>query len=376
MSSLAVMIDDERTVAVYRLRTSDAPTVFATATELSFAEDGSVSLGPKTAPGTPSSPVLRGFASRIGQSSVHSIGVYRPEDLYAHAVNCVVALVTAQHNGLAPAVAVAHPQHWTSAELDLLVDALEYTGLHGVLLVPADEASAAFAALPNGAETDALGADQSTATARGALTAIESPATTAFDAVGTDSTFDAVDTDSLPILTGPAALAFSEAPPQDTSSFASSPDAPPYVDAPPPEHVRRRTPLIVVTAAAVVVVLASIGIAAALGTFSGGSEVPPPAIIDADNPTTTPSQTGITTSSPVPFATAPQAPDDSNDGENPQPTAPLAPVPEPVPTVEVPAEPDPEAATVPTRTRGQLPPRPTVPKFTYPTIPKLQQPGE
>lgn len=365
MSSLAVMIDDERTVAVYRLRTSDAPTVFATATELSFAEDGTVSLGPGVGVGAPSMPVLRGFASRIGQSSVPAVGVHRPEDLYAHAVNCVVALVTAQHYGVAPTVAVAHPQDWTSAQLHLVVDALEYTGLRGVLLVPADEALAAFAALPNGADTDALGADHSAATARGALSTLENVTT---------STFDAVATDSLPVLTGSAALAFSEAPPQDTSSFASSPGAGPYSDAP-PEHVRRRTPLIVVTAIAVVVVLASIGIAAALGTFSGGSEVAPPAIVDANTPSTTPPQP-TATSSQVPFPTAPQGSGDTNNGENPQLTAPLAPAPEPAPTVDAPTEPESEATAVPTRTRGQLPPRPTIPKFTYPTIPKLQRPGE
>ncbi|MGA9872642.1 MAG: hypothetical protein WBQ44_16070 [Rhodococcus sp. (in: high G+C Gram-positive bacteria)] len=69
---------------------------------------------------------------------------HRAEDLVAHAVNCLVAMVAARHGGVTPAVALPCREGWGSDEHALLDAAFDRTGLHGVQLVSHDAAKGAY----------------------------------------------------------------------------------------------------------------------------------------------------------------------------------------------------------------------------------------
>lgn len=339
MGFLAVSMDDETSVAVHRLDLSAEPSVFQVPTRLSFGSDGTISLGDEPAPGE---AVVDGFVSAMTRGALDVDG-YRVEDLVAHAVNCLAAMVTGLHGGTPPAVVLVHPDVWGRSELSRLREAFAHTGLGGIRLVPVSATSAD----PSGGPT---------ALAIGGLAIAESSAR---------SDPEAADTDAIPVVAAPRALAFSEAP-DATSAFAQTPDEP---------AARQRRPLVVVTVAAIAVIAASVGIAAALGTFDDGEQVSPPEITDAQvSVTSQPVPTSVPPSAVVPFPTAPANPEPTQDAVAPAPAEVPAPEIAPAPQEPESAAPPSPAAPPPPATRT-LPARPTIPDFTYPTIPRFSTPG-
>lgn len=348
MGYLAVSIGDTNSVAVHRRDTTVDPTVFETTTELSFAEDGTVSLGTDTQHESEgSAPTVAASISRVGRPPAED-DVYLAEDLVAHAVNCLVAMTRSRHGGVTPSVAVVHPDSWGTREIDLLLGALDHTGLRGVHLVPQTAARSAFAALDSGA-----GLPDDVALAIGALAVLEG-----------GRSVDAADTDALPVIASPQALAFSEAIPVAVAEPSPSD---------PESERRKRKPLLIVTGLAAAVILASIGIAAALGTFSDGPEVTPPPITDAQSPSTTsvapptsPQAVAVpfpTTEPAPPTTEAPPAlpPQEAVETVPPQPAPPAAPPPA--------VEPPPVAEPPPATTTRSLPPRMEIPRLTLRELP-------
>nr|WP_296773684.1 hypothetical protein [Rhodococcus sp. (in: high G+C Gram-positive bacteria)] len=357
MGYLAITIGDDKSVAVHRPDRGVDPIVYETTTRLWFAEDGTIGLGPDGVDAGPSPRSATASISRVGNGQGDE---FPAEDLLAHAVNCLVSMVTDRHGGVVPSVAMTYPDAWRPDTLALLRGALDRTGGAGVLLVPSGAASGAFAALvpTTAVDVDAAPIDDDVSLSIGTLSVLEGAEPPAPDSAATDA---------LPIVARPRALAFSEALPVVEPTSAITPIT--------EDSGSRRRPLLIVTGAAVAVIIASVGIAAALGTFSDGADVNPPAITDAQ---TAPAPSSTTTPVPsaaivvVPFPTAtpdaaseqPAAPDPTDVTE---PTLAQPPPPEPSPEPEAPA-PD-----VPT-TRGPLT-RPTIPEFTYPTIPRFDSPG-
>lgn len=360
MGFVVISVGDERSVAVHRRDRTEEPTVFLTPSVLSFAEDGTVALGDTT---VPVASVVRVSTARVGQQQSVA-DEYRAEDLLAHAANCLVAMVTAQH-GSAPTVALTVPDQWGPREHALLRDSFDHTGLHDVVLVADDDARRAFSGLGSSDES-VVGVD--VALAVGALSILENSAAV-----------DTVDTDAIAVIAAPTALAFSEAPdPSHTAAFSEDTAYSHHgFDAEGAAGTRRRTPLLVVTGAAVAVILISVGVAAALGTFSDGADVSPPPITDAQVPAI--SSTEIPSPTPpaaaIPFPTAPE-PAPATPAENPTaqaterqaPDAPQPAQPEPPPAA-------PAITTPPPAVTRELPVRPTIPNFTYPTIPNFDRPG-
>lgn len=337
MGYLAMSIGDDTAAAVHRPDQSVDPEIFETPATLSFGEDGTVSLGAPSA----AENVSR-FASRIGQG----VDGYVAEDLVAHAANCLVSMVTAKHGGVVPATALTYPRTWGPEELALLRTALDHTGLHGVRLVSENRAMFEF----DSVSSSDVEVSTAVSLAVGALAVLEES-----DVAEGDS----FDTDAIPVVTEQKALAFSEA---MSAAPSETPDD--------PERTRRK-PLLVVTGIAVAVILASVGIAAAFGTFDDGAEVSPPAITDALLPTTTQAPTTVS-SAVAPFPTAPPAEPESTPETTESPSAEVTPevapaVPEPVPA----APPEPTFTTQPPRTPLQFPVVPPVPEFTYPTVPSF-----
>jgi hypothetical protein len=205
MGYLAISIGDTKSVAVHRRDTTVDPTVFETTTDLSFAEDGTVSLGTEAQRDSGSgATTVAASISRVGRPPSEG-DVYLAEDLVAHAVNCLVAMTASNHGGVTPSVAVVHPDSWGAAEVDLLLGAFDHTGLRGVNLVPQAAARGAFAALDSGA-----GLSDDVGLAIGALAVLED-----------GRSADAADTDALPVVAPPQALAFSEAIPVVVAEPAS-----------------------------------------------------------------------------------------------------------------------------------------------------------
>lgn len=354
MGYLAITIGGDKSVAVHRPDRGVDPIVYETTTRLWFAEDGTIGLGPDGVDAGPSPRSATASISRVGNGQGDE---FPPEDLLAHAVNCLVSMVTDRHGGVVPSVAMTYPDAWRPGTLALLRGALDRTGSAGVLLVPSADASGAFAALVPTTAVDAAPIDDDVSLSIGALSVLEGA-----DPQAPDSAV----TDALPIVARPQALAFSEALPVVEPTSAITPVT--------EDSRSRRRPLLIVTGAAVAVIIASVGIAAALGTFSDGADVSPPAITDAQT-ASAPSST--TTAAPsaaivvVPFPTAtPEAAQEQQPAPEPtDATEPTLAQPPPEPS----REPDAPAPDVPT-TRGPLT-RPTIPEFTYPTIPRFDSPG-
>ncbi|MDJ0395289.1 hypothetical protein QMK17_18335 [Rhodococcus sp. G-MC3] len=373
MGYLAVTIGDDRSVAVHRPDQAVDPVVYETTTRLWFAEDGTVGLGPAGVDAGPSPRSASASISRVGNQEADPDG-HQPEDLLAHAVNCLVAMATDRHGGVTPSVAVTYPDSWSPGRLAVLRGAFARTGLHGVLLVPNATAAGAFAALvpTNVTDPDPAPVADDVSLTIGALAVLEGP--------GPQSPDSAV-TDALPIVAKSQALAFSEALPVDDPTTTVTP-----VEEDP--H-RKRRPLLIVTGAAVAVILASVAIAAAQGTFSDGVDVAPPAITDAQTAPAT-SSTATSPNGPVLPAVAPavpfpttvpevvlqqppsSGPSEPTLAEPPRPETPRAEPPRPETRAEPSPEPEPATPTPP-RTRRPLT-RPTVPDFTYPTVPDFTYP--
>ncbi|MFT7024008.1 MAG: hypothetical protein ACJA07_003112 [Rhodococcus sp. (in: high G+C Gram-positive bacteria)] len=357
MGYLAISVDDETAVAVHRRDATVDPAVFETPCRLAFAEDGTVRLGDDAETGAAS---VSGFVSRVGQPA--GVDGHRAEDLMAHTANCLLAMVTALHGGVAPAVAMTHPRSWGEDKIALLRDAFEHTGLHGVLLVPEDAATGEVESMISGNPTPVTGA---AALAVGALAVLER---------STQATPETADTDAIPIVEAPAALAFSEAPtfpvPALTPVGNEAGDA-----------RRRHRPLLVFIGVAVAAALSAVGVAAALGTFSDGADVDPPVITDAQVPAATDAPAPVPADTvEIPFPTAPEAPPSDvvrppAPAPEPQPAAPAPePEPAPAPAPEIKAPPTANPPTeIPSPTE-LAPVRPTIPRFTYPTAPRFTYP--
>ncbi|MQY30991.1 hypothetical protein [Nocardia aurantia] len=102
---------------------------------LHMADDGDTELGGQPLPGHSHS--IRNFVSAIGDPagvSVDSGPAYRPEDLLATALFCLINLAAEHLVGPAEFYA-AYPPNWPEEDVQSVRDALDYLGLRAVVLV-------------------------------------------------------------------------------------------------------------------------------------------------------------------------------------------------------------------------------------------------
>lgn len=315
MGFLAVAVDEATAVAVHRPTLSTPPEILETPARLSVGPDGT---------------------ARIGQLDGVSV---------ARTIASLSAHVTFVHGGVVPIVGFALPPGWGPAEIVVLRDALARTGMPDVRLISANRARFEFESVDSSGQTPL---SDTASRAIGALAVLESPQDESDP-----------DTDAIPVIVAPAALAFSESPLDQNAA-----------PIPPSTEPNRRRPLVVVTAAAVAVIAASVGIAAALGTFDDGAEVTPPAITDAQTPETSAPLAPAAPTSAIPFPTTePPAQEPARDPVAVPPpvvTTPARPQPQPPALDELPP---PEEEQPPSPTGRPRLTYPTIPDFTYPTIP-------
>ncbi|MFA3896490.1 hypothetical protein [Rhodococcus qingshengii] len=132
-----------------------APVILERESVLHHAPDGTVQLG-GTATG---SAGLRGFLDRVGTDDTDNFSEHmtRGEELVATAMYCLVKEVRTLTDQ-SPNISAVIPAGWSNDSVAALRDALDSMDLDGVDLIPEEEASAAWLADPEAADSAARGA--------------------------------------------------------------------------------------------------------------------------------------------------------------------------------------------------------------------------
>ncbi|MCX4096256.1 hypothetical protein [Nocardia sp. alder85J] len=173
---------------------------------LHMADDGDTELGGEPPPGHTHS--ITGFLSAMGDPagvSVDSGPAYRPEDLLATALFCLINLA-AEHLVGSTEFYATHPAEWPEEYVRSLRDALDYLGLRAVVLVSEADLPAA--------ESDPAGYGLAAAAARAAVAAVLSTPAGATPPDPTHAETALQVTDVLPALNDPrVAQAYSAAMP-------------------------------------------------------------------------------------------------------------------------------------------------------------------
>ncbi|HEY5854145.1 MAG TPA: hypothetical protein VIW24_08875 [Aldersonia sp.] len=349
------------TAAIVREDASEqsAPEFVERATVLYTSEDGTTTLG--VDPDVPLARTATDFVDRIGDPDgiVLDDGIaYRAEDLLATAVFCLLDGFPEDFSPDDAALALAHPQDWTSDKVAAVIESLNYLGLRGVSLVPVDvPVDAGYAAPASSGHTPA---HLAALAALAAAPVVGDAATEQFAAIPKPEIPTLA---SLTMVDAPAYSAVTDPIPTPPVPMSTQTVVPAARPAP---RRRGRAPIVVAVGAAAAFALVGGAIAVAMSEHSQ-TAVPP--ITNAEAPPPTTPMTSATPAAPIAFPTVPTtveqyvAPPVVEVAQVATTTAPPPPVETPPPPVET----TPPPATTEAPTATEPPPTTTDPTTTEPT---------
>ncbi|RJO76759.1 hypothetical protein D5S18_10910 [Nocardia panacis] len=347
---------------------TDEPRYIVRESVLHMSEDGDTVLGGPKPEGYGHS--VTGFVQAIGDPTGITVDdgeAYRPEDLVATALYCLINLTADQLAGSAEFFA-AHPASWPAEYVQSLREAMDYLGLRSVVLINEGDLPSntdPLAALGAGGAAD-IGQSVAYDAARAALASVLATPAGATPPDPSTAENSTIDTVVFPAVNTERPQAYSAAipvagPATEAVTVAGVPEVHPAEPTPAPTPRKgRRTPFLIGIAAAIGLALGAFGVAMVL---RARHETPAPPIRDAR------SEISVT---PTP---APPPPPPTTTVE---PTTTTQPprvwTPDPTTTVEPPPPPPPPpTTTTPPPTTTTTPP-PTTTRYRPPTTTRYPRP--